>query len=458
MNLDSILLDFHTEITKLENEGRGGEALWCGQRIAVQGLMTYGLSLCSQTQEYEKAVEIFKFINKIDPGNWLAASNLTHAYSQLFKYDDAFEAVNQSIKFSKEENYDVFYNAGVVLTNLGRIADAEIMYRNAAKINPTKESILFNLGLNLLRQGKYEEGWNLYEYRFKVNPLTGSFKKRFLADEWDGRPFKKKSLLVYSEQGLGDFVMFSRFLQQTKKLGGKLIVEVQEPLFDIVKNNFDFVDEVIFRENSTNWPKPPLTDYAISVCSLPRIHKIDNIEKIQVKPYLKTNSKFKLNKNKKLKIGLCWCGNSDHSRDITRSAHIQDFKKLFDQKNVEIYSLVKGVKGIRNWIKGKIDLNEGKESLPLIDLESKFNNFEELGAIINSLDLVITVDTGLAHLCGAMGKPVWIMIGRDTDWRWADTVNTTPWYPSATLFRYKTSWSDLVDEVVNALPTNQKAK
>lgn len=457
MNLDSILVNFHTEITKLENEGRGGEALWAGMRVAVQGLMTYGLSLCSQTHEYGKAVEIFKFINKIDPGNWLAASNLIHAYSQLFDYDNALEAAHKAIEFSRGENYDVYYNAGVVLTNLGRISEAEQMYRNAIRLDPSKDGTVFNLALNLLRQGKYEEGWNLYEYRFKVNPPTGNFKKRF-TEEWDGRSYKKKSLLVFSEQGLGDFIMFSRFLQKTKKLGGKLILEVQEPLYDIVKNNFDFLDEVIARENSTNWPKPPLTDYAISVCSLPRIHKIYDIEQIQTKPYLKTESRYKFNKNKKMKIGLCWCGNADHSKDATRSAHIKNFTRLFEQKNVEIYSLVKGVKGIRNWTIGKTDLHEGKESFPIIDLESKFNNFEELAAIINSLDLVITVDTGLAHLCGAMGKPVWIMIGKETDWRWGDTVNTTIWYPSVTLFRYKTSWPDLVDEVVNALPINQKAK
>lgn len=458
MNLDKILIDFHTEITNLEAQGRGQEAIWCEQRFAAQGLMNLGLSYCSQTKEYEKAIEIFQFITRIDPGNWLAWSNMTHAYTQLENYQGALNAINKAIECSRGENFDVFYNAGVVLTHIGRIEEAEKMYRNAIILNPTKDTIIFNLALNLLRQGKFEEGWQLYEYRFKVSQFTGNFKKRFTAPEWNGCSYKKKSLIVYSEQGLGDFVMFSRFLQKVKKLGGKLILEVQAPLYEIAKNNFGFVDEIYSRENSVDWPEPKKTDYAISVCSLPRVLKIHSQEQMHSEPYIQTVNRFKLSKNKNLKIGICWCGNSDHTRDTTRSLPVSQFEPLFKQKNVEIYSLVKGVRTIRNWTKGKVDLNVGLENFPIIDLESKFKNFDELAAIINSLDLVITVDTGLAHLCGAMGKPVWILIGKETDWRWMDNVNSSYWYQSATLFRYKTSWSDLVKEVIEALPKNRKVK
>ena len=458
MNLDKMLFDFHTEVANLESHGRGAEAAWCAQRVAVQGLMTLGLTLSSQMGEHERADEIFGFIQRIDPGNWLAWSNMTHARSQLGDYAGALLASDRAIECSMGESHDVFYNAGVVLTNLGRTAEAEAMYRKAASIEPTKHGIAFNLGLTLLRQGKYEEGWRLYESRFLVNELTAMFKRRFAAEEWDGRSFKRKSLVVFSEQGLGDFIMFSRFLERAKRLGGRVTLEVQEPLYDIARNNFDFLDKVVARENSTTWPDVPKSDFAISVCSLPRVLKANRAEDLACEPYLRTTKRYKLEKSKRMKIGLCWCGNSDHTRDTTRSAPLRDFARLFEQKDVEIYGLVKGVRGVRNWIKGKIDLNEGAQSLPLTDLEGKFNNFDELASIVNSLDLVITVDTGLAHLCGAMGKPVWILLGRETDWRWGDGVSDSVWYPSATLFRRKTTWPDLVDEVVRALPTGRKAR
>ena len=159
-----------------------------------------------------------------------------------------------------------------------------------------------------------------------------------------------------------------------------------------------------------------------------------------------------------MKIGICWGGNSDHARDFLRSMPIIAMKELIECKNVQCYSLMKGVKTKRDWPQGSIDLNEGIESFSVIDMSKKIQNFTDLANIIESLDLVITVDTGLAHLCGAMGKPVWILLAKHCDWRWFDDVETTPWYPSARLFRCKTTWKDLIHEVVESLPINQKAK
>ena len=104
------------------------------------------------------------------------------------------------------------------------------------------------------------------------------------------------------------------------------------------------------------------------------------------------------------------------------------------------------------WPNGYVDLSEGMQDMNMIDLSDKINNFESLASAIASMDLIVTVDTGLAHLAGAMGKTTWTLIGTETDWRWMDNVDTTPWYQSMKIFRYKTSWADLIKEVVDSLP------
>jgi tetratricopeptide (TPR) repeat protein len=458
MHLEKLLSDFYTDYSNLTSQGRNGEAIWSCEQTAVQALNCLGLSYCTNLKDYKKSLETFESALKIDPSNWHIWSNLTHVYSVMGDHDNSVETAMRTIQYSRGEDLDPYYNAGVVLANVLRYKESEEMYRKSLNINPNHAMSNFNLGLSLLRRGEYEEGFRLYDYRFFSHDITSRFKKRFLQPEWEGQKIKKKSLLVYSEQGLGDFIFFSRFIKRIRPLVGKIICEVQEPIAQIVRDSLD-VDEVISRRNNNDWPDPPKSDYCISVCSLPKIFKTCNSEDFFCEPYFKSTGKIKLKCPKsKMKIGICWGGNSDHTRDFLRSMPILAMKELIENKNVQCYSLMKGVNTKRSWPKGDIDLNEGIESLSIIDMSEKIQNFTDLAHIIESLDLVITVDTGLAHLCGAMGKPVWILLAKHCDWRWFDDTETTPWYTSARLFRCKTTWEDLIHEVVESLPINQKAK
>jgi tetratricopeptide (TPR) repeat protein len=451
MNLDKILFDFYEESNKLHSQGRHSELIFDYEKIVVNSLNNLGLSYSTYLKEYEKALSCFHSALKIDKSNWLLYSNLCHVYSLQGKYEESLEAVNQSIKFSGGNFFDPFYNAGVILTFLNKIPESIEMYRLALKLKPEEEQASYNLGLCLLRLGQYQEGWDLYQYRFKTNETTKQFKKRFTQDHWDGKKIKKKSLLVYSEQGLGDFIFFSRFLPMLKTLCGSVIVEVQEPLVSIVKNNFK-VDEVISR-NGSNFSEVKNTDYCVSVCDLPKILKIDSVEKIPSQPYILPPKKQKIKNfyNKKIKIGICWCGNPDHQKDETRSMYLEQFKPLAMKNNVQLYGLVKGVSGERKWSSGLVNLNKNIDQFPMINLADQINDFSDLSYFINHLDLVITIDSGVAHLAGAMGKPVWILLGKETDWRWGDEENVF-WYPSAKLFRRKDTWENLISEVVNQLP------
>ena len=458
MNLDKLILDFHQDSINLAKENRGSEVIWATEYISVFALNSLGLAYATYENNYKKALETLYNALKIEPASSMVWSNITHVYSTIGQNDNAIEAALKAVECSDGKDFHSFYNAGVVLTNGGRLQEAEQMYRSARILSPNNENVSFNLSLSLLRQGKYEEGFQLYEYRFKTSEYTGNFKKRFLQDEWDGRKFKKKSLLIYSEQGLGDFIQFGRFIKNIRPFGGKIICEVQEPLAKIVKENFD-VDEVISRPNNSDWPQAPESDYCISICSLPRVLKIKGIEEVSSDPYIKTKTVYKLkNTGKKFKIGICWAGNPDHKRDCTRSIPVSNFSVLTQNKNIQCYSLMKGVNSKRTWPTGAVDLNDGIEKLNIIDLQDKINDFNDLAGIVKSMDLVITVDTALAHLCGSMGIPTWVLIGMETDWRWMDNINKTLWYDSVTLFRYKDGWENLLNEVVDALPINQKVK
>lgn len=453
MNTEKFLQDFHNDNFYLLGQNRFHEYIFSAENAAVQTLNALGLAYSNDIKFHQKALECFHMAIKIDPGNWQLWSNIVHIHCTNGDLQKAEEASNEAIKFGKGEVFDAFYNAGVVHTYLNNLPKAEEMYKQALSLNPQHPTTNFNLSLVLLRQGKYREGFGLYDWRFKAAEITKKFKERFIEQEdWDGRKFKKKSLLIYSEQGMGDFIQFSRYLDKVKSLGGKIICEVQEPLAQLVRDNFD-VDEVVGRPNTTDWPKLKPTDYCISICSLPNVLKIETEKDIYKEPYIKAKTKLQLkNNDKKLKVGICWCGNSDHKRDHTRSTFAHTFKPLTEHPKLQCYSLVKGINFRRQWPDRFVDLSDGMNSMNIIDLSDKITNYASLASAVDSMDLIITIDTGLAHLAGAMGKTTWILIGTETDWRWMDNLDTTPWYQSMRLFRYKTNWDDLIKEVVKAIP------
>jgi tetratricopeptide (TPR) repeat protein len=453
MNLDKILCGMYEESCRLHNENRDAEAIFTCEHTATQALNTLGLAYCSYLGNYEKAIAVFHSALAIDPGNWLLWSNICHVRSNQGKHEEAVEAAFKAIKYSGGSVFDPFYNAGVSFTACGKMKEAIDMYRSALELCPDSPQSNYNLALCLLRSGYFQEGWTRYEGRFLTNELTGNFKKRFVQDHWDGRKFKNKTLLVYSEQGLGDFILFARFLPMVKKLGGEVICEVQEPLLPIVGKNLK-VNKLISRPNTNSWPEPPVSDYCISISSLPRVLKIDSLDKVPTEPYIfaPKRTKPKFMSNDKLNIGICWCGNSDHQRDYTRSMGLGQFRPLASDGR-ELFGLLKGVSGRRNWPQGFVDLNEGIETFPMTNLADKIADFGDLAHFVNHLDLVITVDTGLAHLAGAMGKKVWVLLGKETDWRWGDDTTVSPWYPSMRLFRRKDTWENLIQEVIRELPS-----
>lgn len=452
MNLDNFLGRMYEESCWLQSQGRQSENIYTLEQCAVQSLNTLGLAYCATGVYLDKAIECFKDALKIDTGNWALWNNICHAYSMIEDSENSLEAAMNAIKLSRGVSFDPFYNAGVALNSLNRIPEALAMYEIALELNSNNCHANYNYGICKLTMNICQDGWEKYENRFITSPLTGKFKQRFLSPDWDGRKLKGKKLLVYIEQGLGDFIFFARFLPLLKEFGGTVSVEAQEELIPILGENLK-IDEIISRKNDRDWKEPVESDYAVSICSLPRIFKIDSEEKIPKDPYVFAPNKPKPDfyLDEKLKIGLCWCGNSGHQRDHTRSMSIEQLKPLTEVQNTQFFGLVKGVNKVRKWPKGTVDLFQGIEDFPIINLEDQIKDFGDLMHYINHLDIVITVDTGLAHLAGAMGKKTWIMLGSEVDWRWGFNKTNSDWYPSVRLFRFKDSWENLVQEILQEL-------
>lgn len=448
MNLEKFLSNIYTDYCELKKNNRDSEALYVLEKLTVQCLNVLGLAYCDSLNNFEKGLNCFENALKIDKGNWSVHNNICHAYSLMERHEESFNAAIKSIESSHGLIYETFYNAGVALNSLNRIPECIKMYEMALEFKPDNPDTNYNYGLAKLRMGMCQEGWDKYENRYLTNQLTGKFKKRFLIPEWDGRKLNGKKLLIYSEQGLGDFIFFSRFIPKLKKFDGKIIVEIQDPIAPILGENL-LIDEIIPRSNDLNWPKPPEADYAISVCSLPRILKIDSEDKIPNEPYIfaKKTEKPEYFDDKKFKIGLCWCGNSDHKRDYTRSTSIEQWKSLFELPNVQIFGMVKGVSMTRRWPTGVVNLFKNIEKFPLYNLENKIQNFGDSMHFLSHLDLLITVDTGLAHLSAAMGKKTWILLGDEVDWRWGFKKSTTPWYPSVSLFERNGDWNKVIGDI-----------
>ena len=194
MNYDKILADMYDYSCFLHANDRVAQSIYVFEQQTVQSLNILGLAYC-QAKKFDLAIQCFLDALKIDPGNWVLWSNITHVESTRENYTNGEIAAHQSIKYAKGYHYDPYYNAGVVYTQSNRPKEAEDMYRTALQLNAENPHINYNLGLMVLRQRICMEGWEKYEYRTQTAPFINKFMSRFLQDKWDGRKYKNKTLL-----------------------------------------------------------------------------------------------------------------------------------------------------------------------------------------------------------------------------------------------------------------------
>jgi Flp pilus assembly protein TadD len=367
-----------------------------------------------------------------DPTDPQAYFNLGMAFNHDERHAEASVAYRKALElrpdFAESHN-----NLGISLQSLLRTIEAVRTHWHAVDLVPRNAGFHCNLAHALLAAGDLEEGFRQWEWR------VPSPKRDFPQPLWDGSPIVGKALLAHAEQGYGDTLQFCRYLPAVAKLCGTLVVECRKPLAGLLRR-MDGVAEVI------EWGQPlPSFEAQVPIPSLPHLCGTRRTTIPAAIPYLRPsperlNRWSDLVRGGTLKVGLVSAGNL-HGRDPRRAVPMSELLKLGTLPGVTLFNLQKD---------GAPGPTETSQKPPIVDLGPLIDDFDDLAAAIDRLDLLISVDTAAAHLAGALGKPVWTLLHSAPDWRWLLDEQTTPWYPTMRLYRQRKTgdWEDLLDRVV----------
>ncbi len=359
------------------------------------------------------------------------------------------ESCLRSALEARPDYASAYNNLGNVLMARRCVAEAETAYARALEISPEYAEAHWNVALAHLLQGDFRNGWREYEWRLKRLD-TRHLYPGFSQPSWKGEDLEGKHILLYAEQGMGDTLQFVRFAPMVAARGGRVLVRCQPPLQRLLRSMPGV--EAVFAEGD---PLPHF-DVQCPLLSLPYLFGVDAAEKIPADvPYLGVEPALlevwsnKLAAGHHLKVGLVWAGaprKDDPDAcliDLRRSMSLSLLKPLLEVQGVDFYSLQKGEAGLEaTGCQGK-----------LLDLMGEVKDFSDTAALISHLDVVISVDTAVAHLAGALAKPVWLLSRFDGCWRWMQERDDSPWYPTLRLFRQPqpVNWEPVVERVVEAL-------
>jgi Tfp pilus assembly protein PilF len=335
----------------------------------------------------------------------------------------------------------------------GRFEDATDVWRRAVEADPLCTEARGQWAMCLISLGDYENGWLQYESRWNCESFSDNVR-RDPTRQWGCQPTGRpdvagKTILLYSEQGIGDTIHFVRYADLFARRGARVIVHCPWPLKSLLEKSAGV------RLTYGLLEAPPSYDWHVPMMSLPLVFGT-TIQTVPAEiPYLRVDPSLRKSwlarvqaatpPGTKLRVGLAWAGNPKHKNDANRSIHPQLYSSLAQAQNVAFFNLQKS------------NENEKAEIAPplprLIDFTASFHDFAETAALIEHLDLVISADTAVVHLAGALGKPVWTLLPLVPDFRWGLRGAQTPWYPTMRLYRQTSfgNWPAVIDEVVSDL-------
>lgn len=387
----------------------------------------------------QEAIAAYRAALKIKPDLAEVYSNLGCALAGEGQLDEAVAAHRMAVGLNTNLA-EVHSNLANALVDQCRIDQAIAAYRAAVALNPEHAEVQCNLAMCLLLQGDFAGGWAGYEWRLRCSDSEFPMS-RFSQPCWQGEELGGKTILLHSEQGLGDAIQFIRYASLVARRDGRVIVQCQRELIQLFKQLPDVTQWVATDEAL------PAFDVHCPLLSLPSVFGTI-LERIPAQsPPLRAAAdraefwRIRLaNHSGNLKVGLAWAGNPSHRNDRNRSMSSSLLAPLAQVPGVRLFSLQKGPAG---------QFGTVSRDLPLVDYTGELHDFSETAALIDSLDLVISVDTVVAHLSGAMGKPVWLLLPFAPDWRWMLDRSDSPWYPSMRLFRQHRpgDWPDVVQRV-----------
>jgi len=406
-----------------------------------------GLSLYDQGR-MEEAHDCFATALEHDPAYTNARINLANTLRILGRPLEA-RAHLEKLIVADPDSAELLNNLGTVLQDLGEAQRARQVLERAVALAPTSAQARWNLALSQLLLGDYAHGWENFEARWEgCANLRGAYDKPAKL-AWCGEPLQGKRILLWAEQGFGDSLQFIRFVGDLAQRGATVIVEIQAELARLIAA-MPGVAQVVTRGAAL----PPY-DFHCPLMSLPYRLGITDIAMAGRGAYLPLDPDRASHWHARLenfpgkKIGLTWAGRSRlHSAelaaiDVRRSVKLQQLAPIMQTADCRFFSLQKGAPAAEIAANG----------IALQDFSAEWNDFADTAAFIANLDLVITVDTAVAHLAGALGKPVWLLNRRDTCWRWLPERTDSPWYPTLRQFRQLQAgdWEAVIAAVANAL-------
>lgn len=427
---------------------------------------------------YAKAVECYRRVLEKMPTCAEAHNNLGVVLQSAGSFDEAAESYQRAIEL-RPDYAEAYSNSASLLRETGRLGEAADKYRAAVQLQPdlveahvgladtlsdmnapadamreyaralsiapNHAEARFARSLAMLRAGDFERGWDEFEWRWKTPQLR---HRELPAARWNGEPLEGQTILIHAEQGLGDTIQFARYLRLVKQRGGSVIFACQRelhPLFDGVAG----IDDI-----ATLGEPLPEFDFHASLLGLPRTFGT-SLETIPNDvPYLRANTprvdrwQQELSQISGKKVGICWQGNPDYRRDHFRSFPLAYATRLAAQGDITLVSLQRRGEELS----AAPTVRDGVVFFQEVDEDGAF---VDTAAIISNLDLVISCDTSVAHLAGAMGVTTWVALESAADWRWLADREDSPWYPTMRLFRQTTlgDWNAVFDRMADALRT-----
>lgn len=410
----------------------------------IQGLLDWA-GVLRHIGRYDNALSKYQEALRLNPVLWEIYEGLASVYSDQRNFDQALQMHRRAFELHPERESDYHCNLAGLYYESGDWPLALQHCDLALQLNPQHLHARMQRAYVLLALGRWRDGWAEHEVRLQHPEWLAKHPKPWVsAPLWQGENLPGATILVEEDQGYGDSIQFCRYLSLLAEKCGKVVVRCRPAVERILKRVAGVTDVIPITTTAVNMQ----IDRYVYMLSLPFLLGPGEDKIYRSPPYISAESPLleqwrSLINAPNLKIGLVWAGSAGHSKNAFRSITLEMFNSLANIQGVTFYSLQKGdaAQQIAN------------SSLRIIDLSAELRDFNDTAAAIAHLDLVISVDTAVAHLAGAMGKPVWTLLYFPPDWRWQEEGDSTPWYPSMRLFRQDVTckWQPVIGRVAEEL-------
>lgn len=372
---------------------------------------------------------------RLDPSSAEALVNMGNALNRLDRFPEALGCYLEAHKL-RPDSAALYTSLALALLDQGDLQEAAALIEEALRLSPEDPRAHGARALLWLLTGDWERGFREYEWRWALQPAA---RRRFAEPEWDGAPLEGRRIFIHCEQGLGDFLQFVRYVTLVAEAGGRVLLESPENLAALAAT-VPGVEQVL-----PAGEPPPAFDVHAPLLSLPRIFGTRPETAPAQTPYLRAPDAPEeppWPPDCRFRVGLAWAGSPTHRNDRRRSLSLAQLAPLAKAQDVVFVSLQKGPAA-----------EEAPPGLELETLPGRWNQLPWLAAAVERLDLVISVDTMQAHLAGALGRPVWLLLPFTPDWRWMLHREDTPWYPTMRLFRQPKpgDWATVLERVAEEL-------